>query len=1046
MITFFKKSYTLTLIFISTIAFSQGFNETLYNAMEYRSIGPYRGGRSAAVAGVPGNKLLAYFGATGGGVWQTKNGGQTWNNISDGFYGGSIGAVAVSEWDPNVIYVGGGEVTVRGNVSHGDGMWKSTDAGKTWKSIGLKDSRHIPRVRIHPRNPDLVYVAALGHLFGPNEQRGVYRSKNGGKTWEKILFINNEVGACDLILDPNNPRIIYASTWRIKRTPYSLESGGEGSGLWKSTDGGDSWEEVTRNKGLPEGQVGIIGITISPLNSDRLWALIENKDGGLYRSDDGGETWKKTSSDNNLRQRAWYYTRLYADTQNEDVLYVLNVQFWRSKDGGKTFNSIRTPHGDHHDLWIDPEDANHLIIADDGGGQVSYDAGATWSTYHNQPTAQFYRADVDNQFPYRVYAGQQDNSTVSVASRTMGSAITERDYYPVGGGESAHVAPHPENPNIVYAGSYSGFLTRYDHTTGERRNITVYPDNPMGHGVKDMKYRFQWNFPIEFDPHDPQTLYVGSQHLHKSTNGGESWKIISPDLSTNTLSMQDQSGGPITKDDTGVEYYCTIFVITPSPLEKGVIWIGTDDGKVHITKDGGETWTDRTPKSMPKWGMVNSIDQSPHDPATAYMAVTRYKMDDFKPYLFRTTDYGKTWKSINRGIKSDAFTRVVREDNEKKGLLYAGTETGMYISFNSGSNWQPFQLNLPITPITDLVVKENDLVVATQGRSFWILDDLTPLHQLSGRVAKSNSHLYKPRDTYRLPGGGGWGGPPPASGSNPPNGVMAFYYLKNELKDSDDFKLEFLEAGGKVIKTFSNKKVKKNPQPVADGKKGMNRFVWNMRYSDAKKVPGAVMWGGSHIGPKAVPGQYKIKMTLNGKTQAQDFAILKDPRINTTQSDFQDQFDLLMDIRNRTTEINEKIITIRSIKKQVGSLSGLMKDSGFKNEEITKAGKELVKILSSIEEEMIQVKSKSRQDPLNYPIKLDNKIAALVRVVSSVDAKPTAQSYDVLNDLVNQAQVHYNKLDKVLSDDLFKFNNMVSEAAVPAVMVIPSKLNTEENN
>ena len=928
--------------------------------------------------------------------------------------------------------------------NYGNGVWKSTDAGKTWKFKGLKDSHRIPRIRIHPRNPELVYVAALGHLSGPNDERGVYRSKDGGENWEKVLFINDEVGACDLILDPNNPRIIYASTWRIKRTPYSLESGGQGSGLWKSTDGGDTWEDITKSKGLPEGMVGIIGVAISPLNSDRVWALIESKKGGLFRSDDGGETWKKTSSDNNLRQRAWYYTRIYADTENEDILYVLNVQFWRSKDGGKTFNSIRTPHGDHHDLWIDPMDSKHLIIADDGGGQVSFDAGATWSTYHNQPTAQFYRADVDNQFPYRVYAGQQDNSTVSIASRTTGGGITERDYYSVGGGESAHVAPHPDDPSIVYAGSYSGFLTRYNHVTGERRNITVYPDNPMGHGVKDMKYRFQWNFPIEFDPHDANTLYVGSQHLHKSTDEGESWELISPDLTTNTLSMQDESGGPITKDDTGVEYYCTIFVITPSPQEKGVIWIGTDDGKVHITKNGGKSWTDITPNNMPKWGMVNSIDQSPHNPGTAYMAVTRYKLDDFKPYLFKTDNYGKSWKLISRGIPEDAFTRVIREDPMKKGLLYAGTETGMYVSFDDGKNWQSFQLNLPIVPVTDLVVKENDLVVATQGRSFWILDDLTPLHQLTNKVAGSTSHMYKPRDTYRLPGGGGWGGPSPTWGANPPNGVMAFYYLKEALGKDDEFKLEFMESDGDVIKTFSNKKDKKNPSPVAETKEGMNRFVWNMRYPDAKKVPNAVMWGGRHIGPKAVPGEYKVKMTLNGKSQTQSFNILKDPRINTTQSDFQDQFDLLMDIRNRTTEINEKILTIRSIKDQINTLTGLMKESGFKDENVTKAGRELVKSLSTIEERLIQVKSKSRQDPLNYPIRLDNKIAALVGVVSSVDAKPTAQSYDVLEDLVEQAQVHYKKLNKVLTDDLYKFNNMVSEAAVPAVMIIPSEMSIEK--
>jgi len=1038
------KSILFGLITFTFLGATERFKEELFKAMKYRNIGPFRGGRSAAVTGVPGDKFIAYFGGTGGGVWNTKNGGQTWNNLSDGYYGGSIGAVTVSEWDSNVIYVGGGEVTVRGNVSHGNGVWKSTDAGKTWKFKGLKDSHRIPRIRIHPRNPDLVYVAALGHLSGPNDERGVYRSKDGGDNWEKVLFINDEVGACDLILDPNNPRIIYASTWRIKRTPYSLESGGQGSGLWKSTDGGDTWEDITKSKGLPEGMVGIIGVTISPLNSDRVWALIESKKGGLFRSDDGGETWKKTSSDNNLRQRAWYYTRIYADTENEDILYVLNVQFWRSKDGGKTFNSIRTPHGDHHDLWIDPMDSKHLIIADDGGGQVSFDAGATWSTYHNQPTAQFYRADVDNQFPYRVYAGQQDNSTVSIASRTTGGGITERDYYSVGGGESAHVAPHPDDPNIVYAGSYSGFLTRYNHVTGERRNITVYPENPMGHGVKDMKYRFQWNFPIEFDPHDANTLYVGSQHLHKSTDEGESWELISPDLTTNTLAMQDESGGPITKDDTGVEYYCTIFVITPSHQEKGVIWIGTDDGKVHITKNGGKSWTDITPNNMPKWGMVNSIDQSPHNPGTAYMAVTRYKLDDFKPYLFKTDNYGKSWKLISRGIPEDAFTRVIREDPMKKGLLYAGTETGVYVSFDDGKNWQSFQLNLPIVPVTDLVVKENDLVVATQGRSFWILDDLTPLHQLTNKVAGSTSHMFKPRDTYRLPGGGGWGGPSPTWGANPPNGVMAFYYLKEALGKDDKFKLEFMESDGDVIKTFSNKKDRKNPSPVAETKKGMNRFVWDMRYPDAKKVPNAVMWGGRHIGPKAVPGEYKVKITLNGKSQTQSFNILKDPRINTTQSDFQDQFDLLMDIRNRTTEINEKILTIRSIKDQINTLTGLMKESGFKDENVTKAGKELVKSLSTIEERLIQVKSKSRQDPLNYPIRLDNKIAALVGVVSSVDARPTAQSYDVLEDLVAQAQVHYKKLNKVLTNDLYKFNNMVSEAAVPAVMIIPSEMSIEK--
>ncbi len=729
------------------------FDKEMLEGLEYRSIGPYRGGRSAAVTGVPGHPATFYFGGTGGGVWRTEDGGSNWENISDGFFGGSIGAVAVSEWDSNVIYVGGGEKTVRGNVSHGYGMWKTNDRGKTWKHVGLKDSRHIPRIRIHPKNPDLVYAAVMGHLFGPNEERGVFRSKDGGETWEKILFVNNEVGAVDLVMDPNNARIMFASFWRVKRTPYSLESGGEGSGLWKTTDGGDTWKEITGNKGLPKGTTGIIGVTVSPVDSNRVWAIIENENGGVFRSDDGGENWTKINSERKLRQRAWYYSRIYADTKDVNVVYVLNVRFWRSKDGGKTYESIRTPHGDHHDLWIDPNEPQRMVIGDDGGAQVTFNGGKTWSTYHNQPTAQFYRVTTDNHFPYRIYAAQQDNSAIRILHRSGGFAITEDHWESTAGGESGHLAPNPENPEVVYGGSYGGFLSRVDHETGENRLVDVWPDNPMGHGAEDSKWRFQWNFPIFFSPHDANVLYAAGNALFKSSNEGQSWEAISSDLTRNDPATLGPSGGPITKDNTGVEYYGTIFAAAESPYEKGLLWAGSDDGLLHVSKDGGQNWANVTPPGMPEWMQINSIDVDPHHKGGLYVAGTRYKSDDFHPYLYKTEDYGVTWKKIVNGIPDDHFTRVIRADPNREDLLYAGTESGMYISFDDGNLWQPFQLNLPIVPITDLTIKDNDLIVATQGRSLWILDDITPLHQMDENKVKG-AHLFEPRVSYRMSGGG----------------------------------------------------------------------------------------------------------------------------------------------------------------------------------------------------------------------------------------------------------------------------------------------------
>ncbi|MGB7393315.1 MAG: glycosyl hydrolase, partial [Pricia sp.] len=758
------------------------YPEELYSSLEYRLIGPFRGGRSAAVTGVPGEPNLFYFGATGGGVWKTTDGGRAWENISDGYFGGSIGAVEVAQSDPNVIYVGGGEKTLRGNVSSGYGIWKTEDAGKTWASAGLPNSRHVPRIRIHPKDHNTVYAAVLGNIYKPTDDRGIYKSTDGGKNWDKKLFVNNQAGAVDLTLDPNNPRILYASTWRAQRTPYSLSSGGEGSALWKSTDSGENWMEISKNEGFPKDTLGIMGVTVSPVNSERVWAIVEHKDkGGLYRSDDGGQKWEQVNDERKLRQRAWYYTRVYADTEDEDIVYVLNVRYHRSTDGGKTFNTFNAPHGDHHDLWIAPENSQRMIIGDDGGAQISYDAGETWSTYHNQPTAQFYRVTTDNSFPYRIYVAQQDNSTIRIEHRSDGSTINEDDWEETAGGESAHIAVDPTNDDIVYGGSYGGFLTRVNHEANTVRGVNVWPDNPMGYGAEGMKYRFQWNFPIMFSKHDPKKLYTFSNHVHLSTDEGQSWELLSEDLTRNDPDKLVSSGGPITQDNTGVEYYCTIFAANESPLKEGLLWVGSDDGLVHVSKDGGENWENVTPADMPEWNMINSIEPSAFDEGTCYVAATKYKLGDFRPYLYKTTDYGQSWKKITNGIPDEHFTRVVREDPKQKGLLYAGTETGMYISFDDGENWSPFQLNLPVVPITDLTIKDDNLIVATQGRSLWVIDDLTVLHQLSALESGASDktvHLFKPKDTYRTKGGT-TEEPSLTEGQNHPNGAITHFYVKN---------------------------------------------------------------------------------------------------------------------------------------------------------------------------------------------------------------------------------------------------------------------------
>ncbi len=994
------------------------YPEALYSSLEYRLVGPFRGGRSAAVTGVPGEPNLFYFGATGGGVWKTMDGGRSWENISDGFFGGSIGAVEVAKSDPNVIYVGGGEKTLRGNVSSGYGIWKTVDAGKTWQSVGLKNSRHVPRIRIHPNDPNIVYAAVLGDIYKPSQERGIYKSMDGGATWRKTLFVNDQAGAVDLVLDPTNPRIMYASTWRAKRTPYSLSSGGDGSALWKSTDSGESWTEISKNEGFPKDTLGIIGVAVSPKNSQRVWAIVENKEkGGLYRSDDGGKKWTVVNAERKLRQRAWYYTRVYADTENEDVVYVLNVRYHKSTDGGKSFNTFNAPHGDHHDLWIAPEDPKRMIIGDDGGAQVSYDGGETWSTYYNQPTAQFYRVTTDNAFPYRIYAAQQDNSTIRIKHRSEGRNIGDDDWESTAGGESAHIAVDPTNNDIVYGGSYGGFLTRVNHDANTVRGINVWPDNPMGYGAEGMKYRFQWNFPIIFSKHDPKKLYTFSNHVHMSTNEGQSWELLSGDLTRNDPDKLVSSGGPITQDNTGVEYYCTIFAANESPLKEGLLWVGSDDGLIHVSKDGGGNWENVTPTNMPDWSMVNSIEPSAFNEGTCYVAATRYKLGDFQPYLYKTTDYGKTWQKITNGIDKEHFTRVVREDPKRKGLLYAGTETGMYISFDDGRNWKPFQLNLPIVPITDLALKDNNLVVATQGRSLWIIDDLTVLHQLNEDNKAGETILYQPKDAYRTKGGASRN-PSKTEGQNHPNGVITHFYLK-DLSEKDSVALTYTSVSGDTLATYST--YAKEADEKLKPKKGGNTHVWDTRGKGAQDFKGMILWWANLNGAKAVPGSYKVHLNVNGNTQTQPFNILPDPRAEVSVAEMQTQFDFISDINSTVDKAHASIKKIRKITTQLDAFMAQYKDNEATTELVEKA-KKMKNDFGEVEKALYQTQNRSGQDPLNFPIRLTNKLAHLNSLVSIDDFHPTDQDIAVKNQLTTKIEEQLNQFDALVSKEIKSFN------------------------
>ena len=1011
------------------------FDQALYSGLRWRELGPFRGGRSCTVTGVPGQPNLYYFGTVGGGVWRTKDAGQTWENITDSYFGGTIGAVAVAESDPNVIYVGEGEQTLRNNVSSGWGVWKSTDAGASWKHIGLSDSRHIARIRIHPKNPDVVYVAAMGNLWKPNEMRGVYKSVDGGATWKRVLYINDTAMAGDLVMDPNNPRILYAATWNMKRNGYRMDSGGPDSKLWKSTDGGETWENLSDKPGMPKGTNGIIGVTVSPVNSNRVWAIIENTEApGVYRSDDAGKTWARLNQDRALLQRAWYYCRIYADTQNEDKVWVMNVSYGVSKDGGKTFELKNAPHGDHHDLWIDPNNNQRMAIADDGGAQISNDGGENWTTYHNQPTAQFYRVTTDNAFPYNILGAQQDNTSVRIPHRTSGTSITESDWTALSIGESAHLAPDPTNPNIIYGSDYKGYMSMQNLDNGQERSTNVWPDLPAGSGVEVMKYRFNWNYPLVFSRHDPKKLYAGSNYLHVTTNGGQSWQTISPDLTRSEPETLKSSGGPITQDNTGAEYYANIFVIAESPYTKDEIWTGSDDGLLHVTTDGGKNWQNVTPPAnvCPRLNMWNSIDVNPFEKGGAYAVATSYKFGDYTPYIYKTTDYGKTWTVITTGIPKEEFVRVVRADPKRKGLLYAGTEKGMWISFDDGASWSKFQLNLPPVPIADLAVKNDNLIAATHGRSFWLIDDLTPLHQLTKDVAAKEAVLYKPMASYRMPGGAGWReANRKLEGQNHPGGVMVHFFVK-ALDEKADVKLEFLESDGDVIKSYHNKAKERAEQLSA--KAGGNRFVWDMRYPGYKTFPGMVFYGSPNLGPKAVPGKYKVRLTVNGQSQEQEFEILKDPRINTTLPELQAQFDFLTKVRDKVSDANQGVVDIRKIKDDLGSLKSKIGAEPHYND-LREAMKKFEEELNVHENNIHQTKNRSVQDPLNYGIKMNNRLAHLMVEQGGGDFAPTQQGEEVRQMLTKMVDDELGKLNATIDRNVERINTMAKEKGIELLSV-----------
>ena len=1042
------------------VATTQGggtIDTLVYSSLRWRNLGPLRGGRSVAAAGSEARPGEYWMGTTGGGVFKTTDGGDTWTPVSDGYFGGTIGAIAVAPSNPDVVYVGGGEFPIRGNVSHGDGLYKTTDGGRTWRYVGLVETRHIAKIRVHPSNPDLVYVAALGQVFGPNPERGIFKSSDGGQTWRKVLFRNDSTGAIDLSMDANDPNTLYAGLWQAGRTPWLLVSGGAGSGLFKSTDGGESWTEITRNPGLPGGVIGNVGISASPAMRGRVYAMLEADAGGVFRSEDGGATWTRVNSDRSLRQRAWYYTRIYADPQDANTVYASNVRFQRSTDGGVTWSAIRTPHGDSHDLWIAPENNQRMIEANDGGANVSLDGGRSW-TAQDYLTAQFYHVTTTSHFPYHLCGAQQDNSTICGASGPTGGSNIDA-WYDVGGGESGYIAVRPDNPDIAYAGSYGGLLTRRDLKTGLTRAINPWPMNPMGHSAEDIEYRFQWTFPIVISPHDPGIVYAAANVLFKTTDEGYSWEKISPDLTRAVPATLGPSGGPITKDQTSVEYYATIFAVAESPLEAGVLWAGSDDGLIHVTRDGGATWSNVTPPELPEWTRISIVDASPHRRGSAYVAGNRYQLNDFSPYLYKTTDYGRTWTRIDGGIRRGDFTRVIREDPARAGLLYSGTERGVWVSFDDGARWQSLQLNLPPVPVHDLVVKDDDVVLGTHGRSFYILDDVSALRQLRPEVVAKAAHLFVPSPAYRA------------------GGATVTYWLGQA---GQAVTLEFLDAQGVVIQSYSSAAATPPAAPLEDPRAaqaradslrdlgvlprslaagrvpsagagggtpqafsgfgraprvgttgGLNRFTWNLRYPDASRFENLIMWAAGTAGPFAPPGIYRVRLTAGTRTETQEFRVLKDPRSDATQADLDEQFRFMIAIRDKVTEANDAVQRIRSLKAQLAERQRL---AGNRGGALERMARPLVDELSAVEREIYQVRNESGQDPLNFPIRLNNKIAALLGLVGNAEARPTRQAREVFQILSDSLAIQTRRLESVLGGALPRLNRELERLGLAALV------------
>lgn len=1005
----------------------------LYNGMRWRSVGPARGGRSIAVGGSDARPMEYWMGATGGGAWKTTDGGSNWTPMTDGKINtSSIGSLAVCQSNPDVVYIGGGETQLRGNIIQGDGVYKTTDGGVKWDHLtDLRDSQAIARLRIHPTNCDMVYAAVLGQVYNDHPQRGIFKSADGGKTWRRTLFRDEKTGGVDLSIDPKNPNVIFASLWEANRSPWGMSSGGPGSGLFKSTDAGDTWTEITRNPGLPSGLWGKVGVSVSPVDGNRVYTLVENEAaGGLYASDDAGATWKLINDNRNIRQRAFYYTRIVADPKEKDTLYILNVQFYRSTDGGKTITNIRVPHGDNHDLWISATDNKRMVQSNDGSANVTVNGGQTW-TDQDLPTGQFYNVFTTKHTPYHICGAQQDNSTACVGSQANpggGEGSLPPIFYAVGGGESGYIAPDPNDLNVFYAGSYGGFLSRLDRETGQQRAVNIYPNNPMGWSAVDIKERFQWTFPIVFSPVDAKTLYASSQYLWRTTTGGQNWQKISPNLTRSDPKTMQASGGPITKDQTGVETYAVIFTIAPSPQDVNTIWTGSDDGWVHVTQDGGKAWNKVTPPDLPDFTRISLIEASPHQNGVAYLAGNRYQMGDRKPYVYKTADFGKSWQKIVTNIPDTDFARTIREDPKRRGLLYLGTEHGIYISFNDGASWQSLKLNLPVTPVHGIVVEERDLVIGTHGRGFYVLDNIGVLRQATSELTNNTLHLFEPLTPMR----------------GRDRNVTFDYYLS---KDAPEVKIEFLDAQGTVLRTFTGtSKPETAPTGVDDNPfnpgparvtvaQGINRFAWDMRYEGATVFPGMIMWAAQpQRGPAAPTGRYTVRITANGETKSRDFSIALDPRLKAdgiSEADLLEQFKLSMRVRDKVSEANQAVIDIRNLREQVNQR--LQKVPARKKVEIQKLADGLMQPLTAVEEEAYQVKNRSGQDPLNYPIKLNNKIAALVGVIESADARPTDQSVEVFNELSAQLDAQIAKMKQTLKTELPRLNAALKREKVEPV-------------